>query len=151
MTYVDHIPGVALSLEVSSHIGNVRLDYGCQGLAAPLAVSDCTGSLRQLPYCTATSNPSGCRGQAGQHTPSGKLRVPHERVAAHKLAIGLGEPGNAVASGKAELVAVRLSRVPFLYPAACVLVLKPWAFLKAGWHVRSLPGVIWPNSLEFFK
>ena len=73
-----------------------------------------------------------------KHTPSGKLRVPHEGVAAHELAIGVGETGNAVASRKAELVAVRLGGVPFLYQATHGLATEQQAgFSKeAGTHAH---------------
>lgn len=105
---VDNVPVVALALVVADDILNVRLDNALELLVREATVGDWGQPVSSRPQHTSGSNID-----VGL-TPSRKLAVPGQGVAAEELAVLSGNAGNDVALLEVELAAVGLGGIPLL-------------------------------------
>jgi hypothetical protein len=99
-SFVDDIPGVALSLVVGDLIRNMVPHGSNKCCICPGAGCHCSQS--------ASPNP-----RKAQHTPTWQLAVPYQSVASQQLAFSLRQIGNDISPAEVECVLCGLGVLPF--------------------------------------
>lgn len=112
LTFIDHVPRVALALVVTCHIGDMILHRCQQGGIGPGAARDFFESASPLAHIRKEKhNPTASR-RLKELTPRGQLVMPHEIMTSQQLSVTLGQFGDLIPTGEREDSLLGLRSIP---------------------------------------
>lgn len=111
LTFVNDIPGIALSLVMSDNVGNMILHGSNQSRIGPGTAGDYS-FVRSHSYMLSYV-------RTARLTPVGKLAMPDQVMASKLLTILSSQVCNNIAIGESEGILTRLSRIPLESVSNC--------------------------------